>query len=141
MRFTSRDPAREKYPEPLTLHKYLYCGNDGNNRIEWNVNWRRITNTAWVKEKHFHPSYETISHTYYVSKSKLLVHNGCGRKIGKRRPKSELNKIQGAIDQLDGISKAQRNGPGIEDITKSEQRVKNMLKWLEGTGNSDMWYD
>ncbi len=59
MRFTGRDPIRGQFEFPFTLHKYLYCGNDGNNRIEWNVNWRRITNTAWVKEKHFHPSYET----------------------------------------------------------------------------------
>lgn len=27
-RFTSRDPVQGKFEEPLTLHKYLYCGNN-----------------------------------------------------------------------------------------------------------------
>jgi RHS repeat-associated protein len=27
-RFTTRDPISGKFQEPLTLHKYLYCGND-----------------------------------------------------------------------------------------------------------------
>ena len=82
------------------------------------------------------------SHTYYISKSKLLVHNDCkAKKVGKRRSKSELNKIQGAIEQLYGITKAQRNGPGIEDITKSQQRVKNMLKWITSSNDLDLWYD
>jgi len=34
MRFTSRDPVRGKFKEPITLHKYLYCGNDPINRID-----------------------------------------------------------------------------------------------------------
>jgi len=33
-RFTSRDPLPGKFEEPLTLHKYLYCGNDPLNRID-----------------------------------------------------------------------------------------------------------
>lgn len=33
-RFVSRDPVKGKYTEPLTLHKYLYCGNDSINRID-----------------------------------------------------------------------------------------------------------
>jgi RHS repeat-associated protein len=34
MRFTSRDPVRGKYQEPLTLHKYLYSMNDPMDRID-----------------------------------------------------------------------------------------------------------
>lgn len=33
-RFTSRDPVKGKFEEPLTLHKYLYCQNDPINRID-----------------------------------------------------------------------------------------------------------
>ena len=33
-RFTSRDPVQGKLQRPLTLHKYLYCGNDPINRID-----------------------------------------------------------------------------------------------------------
>jgi RHS repeat-associated protein len=33
-RFTSRDPIAGSYQEPLTLHKYLYCGNDAINRTD-----------------------------------------------------------------------------------------------------------
>ena len=33
-RFTSRDPVRGKYQEPLTLHRYLYCLNDPVNRYD-----------------------------------------------------------------------------------------------------------
>ena len=33
-RFTSRDPVRGKFREPLTLHRYLYCSNDPINRID-----------------------------------------------------------------------------------------------------------
>ncbi len=34
MRFTTRDPEKGEYEEPLTLHRYLYCGNDSINRID-----------------------------------------------------------------------------------------------------------
>ena len=34
MRFTSRDPVDGKFGEPLTLHKYLYCRNDGVNLVD-----------------------------------------------------------------------------------------------------------
>jgi hypothetical protein len=34
MRFTGRDPVEGSYEEPLTLHKYLYCGNDSINRTD-----------------------------------------------------------------------------------------------------------
>jgi len=33
-RFTSRDPIKGKYKEPLTLHQYLYCLNDPMNMID-----------------------------------------------------------------------------------------------------------
>jgi RHS repeat-associated protein len=33
-RFTSRDPVSGKFEEPLTLHAYLYCGNDPLNRVD-----------------------------------------------------------------------------------------------------------
>lgn len=33
-RFTSRDPVRGRFTEPLTLHKYLYCNNDSINRVD-----------------------------------------------------------------------------------------------------------
>jgi RHS repeat-associated protein len=35
-RFTARDPAFGRFKEPLTLHVYLYCGNDPVNRIDTN---------------------------------------------------------------------------------------------------------
>jgi len=33
-RFTSRDPVRGQYREPMTLHRYLYCLNDPINRMD-----------------------------------------------------------------------------------------------------------
>lgn len=33
-RFTARDPVFGKLGQPVTLHKYLYCGNDSVNRID-----------------------------------------------------------------------------------------------------------
>jgi RHS repeat-associated protein len=33
-RFTSRDPVRGKFSEPMALHKYLYCLNDPINKID-----------------------------------------------------------------------------------------------------------
>jgi len=43
-RFTSRDPIFGRFEEPLTLHKYLYCGNEPINRIDpWGL---------WDKETH-----------------------------------------------------------------------------------------
>ena len=36
MRFTTRDPVKGKYNNPLTLHKYLYCLNNSLNRIDPN---------------------------------------------------------------------------------------------------------
>ncbi len=35
-RFTSRDPVMGKFEKPLTLHKYLYCGNNPINFIDIN---------------------------------------------------------------------------------------------------------
>jgi hypothetical protein len=34
MRFTGRDPVKGDGQEPITLHKYLYCGNEPINRID-----------------------------------------------------------------------------------------------------------
>jgi RHS repeat-associated protein len=34
MRFTARDPVLGQFEEPITLHKYLYCGNEPVNRID-----------------------------------------------------------------------------------------------------------
>ncbi len=34
MRLTSNDPVRGKFQQPLTLHRYLYCGSDPVNRID-----------------------------------------------------------------------------------------------------------
>jgi hypothetical protein len=34
MRFTSRDPVRGKFTEPMSLHKYLYCWNEPINRVD-----------------------------------------------------------------------------------------------------------
>jgi RHS repeat-associated protein len=33
-RFTSRDPVFGQFEEPITLHKYLYCGNDPLNQLD-----------------------------------------------------------------------------------------------------------
>ena len=33
-RFSSRDPVPGSYEQPMTLHKYLYCGNDAINRTD-----------------------------------------------------------------------------------------------------------
>ena len=33
-RFTTEDPAEGKFENPLTLHKYLYCGNDPINKFD-----------------------------------------------------------------------------------------------------------
>ncbi len=46
-RFTSRDPVLGKFEEPLTLHRYLYCGNDplnwidpfGKDYVDLNFSW------------------------------------------------------------------------------------------------------
>jgi RHS repeat-associated protein len=38
-RFTGRDPILGKFEEPLTLHKYLYCGNDPVNKWDPSGQW------------------------------------------------------------------------------------------------------
>ncbi len=38
-RFTTRDPAFGQFEEPLTLHAYLYCGNDSINKMDLNGLW------------------------------------------------------------------------------------------------------
>jgi RHS repeat-associated protein len=38
-RFTARDPVFGQYKEPLTLHRYLYCGNDPVNKIDLSGLW------------------------------------------------------------------------------------------------------
>ncbi|MBN2138452.1 MAG: RHS repeat-associated core domain-containing protein [Sedimentisphaerales bacterium] len=38
-RFTARDPVFGEFQQPLTLHKYLYCGNDPLNRIDLDGLW------------------------------------------------------------------------------------------------------
>jgi len=48
MRFTARDPVFGQLQQPLTLHKYLYCGNDPMNRID-------ITGRWWVNNWFGHP--------------------------------------------------------------------------------------
>ncbi len=51
-RFTSRDPVFGKFEEPLTLHKYLYCGNDPINRIDpfglWTVHIQGVLMGSFI---------------------------------------------------------------------------------------------
>jgi len=42
MRFTTRDPVRGRWQEPLTLHRYLYCGNEPVNRTDKDGRWAII---------------------------------------------------------------------------------------------------
>jgi len=37
--FTTRDPVFGRFQEPMTLHKYLYCGNDPINFVDINGKW------------------------------------------------------------------------------------------------------
>jgi RHS repeat-associated protein len=39
MRFTARDSVAGKFEHPLTLHKYLYCGNESTNKVDLNGRW------------------------------------------------------------------------------------------------------
>jgi RHS repeat-associated protein len=54
MRFISRDPVDGKFEEPLTLHKYLYCGNDPINRIDpwglWNYSYNTWETLRIIKD-------------------------------------------------------------------------------------------
>lgn len=45
MRFSSRDQVRGENTEPLTLHKYLYCGNEPINRLDLTGNTYAIAET------------------------------------------------------------------------------------------------
>jgi RHS repeat-associated protein len=45
MRFTGRDPVRGENNEPLTLHKYLYCGNEPMGRIDPTGNTYSVAET------------------------------------------------------------------------------------------------
>ena len=49
-RFTSRDPVSGQFTEPLTLHKYLYCGNDPVNRIDPTGLWLPPTHHSMLHE-------------------------------------------------------------------------------------------
>jgi RHS repeat-associated protein len=53
MRFTTRDPARGKGLEPLTLHRYLYCSNNAVNLVDWTgefsfneIQWVTVLSTS-----------------------------------------------------------------------------------------------
>jgi hypothetical protein len=39
MRFTAYDPVTGKFEEPMTLHKYLYCGNEPVNKTDLSGKW------------------------------------------------------------------------------------------------------
>jgi len=56
MRFTSRDPVRGKFKNPLTLHVYLYCLNDPINRTdpEGKVAWNIVGGVVTGYALHFH---------------------------------------------------------------------------------------
>jgi RHS repeat-associated protein len=46
-RFTSRDPVSGKFEEPLTLHKYLYCGNNPINFVDPQGLWEMETHRSF----------------------------------------------------------------------------------------------
>jgi len=41
-RFTSRDPVFGKAEQPLTMHKYLYCGNGPIDRVDFDGRWAMV---------------------------------------------------------------------------------------------------
>jgi RHS repeat-associated protein len=53
MRFTSIDPAFGKFEEPLTLHRYLYCGNDPLNRLDLTGEWSFTVGASVAAEVSF----------------------------------------------------------------------------------------
>ena len=55
-RFTSRDPVKGKFEEPLTLHKYLYCTNNPINLIDpdGRIAWRLVSPIATWYALYFH---------------------------------------------------------------------------------------
>ena len=62
-RFTARDPIFGQFEEPLTLHAYLYCGNDPLNYVDPSGLWMKphdfddtqkiINQTTWLVGTHF----------------------------------------------------------------------------------------
>jgi RHS repeat-associated protein len=58
-RFMSRDPVMGKFEEPMTLHKYLYCGNDPVTFIdpdgrEIRLGWAKPIGFDWESQEDYH---------------------------------------------------------------------------------------
>lgn len=51
MRFTSRDPVRGKFREPMTLHVYLYCLNDPINHTDPTGELIGLPGTSYIRAK------------------------------------------------------------------------------------------
>jgi RHS repeat-associated protein len=56
-RFTSLDPIRGRFVEPLTLHKYLYCNNDPINNTDPSGEFLDFFIDAYLREKDTVASY------------------------------------------------------------------------------------
>ncbi|MBN2454921.1 MAG: RHS repeat-associated core domain-containing protein, partial [Sedimentisphaerales bacterium] len=52
-RFISRDPILGDFKEPITLHKYLYCGNDPLNRLDLTGDWSLTVGASVAAEVSF----------------------------------------------------------------------------------------
>lgn len=52
-RFTTRDPVFGQFEEPLTLHRYLYCGNEPVNRIDLTGLWSTLIHNQIINEAFF----------------------------------------------------------------------------------------
>jgi len=73
-RFTSRDPVRGSFREPMTLHAYLYCADDPINRID-----------------------PTGEFTFSELKTSMGIQGGLSSWLGQRLLKGVLGGIQDAL--------------------------------------------
>jgi len=69
-RFTTRDPVSGQFEEPMTLHKYLYCGNDPTNYIDPSGLWGTTIHNQIIDEAY--SGMDQMSRNFIYSGSKFI---------------------------------------------------------------------
>ncbi len=74
-RFTSRDLVMGKFEEPMTLHKYLYCGNNPINFIDPDGKWAASIGLSWSANFTW-GGFKPIKNAWGAAKSRLTLTGG-----------------------------------------------------------------
>ena len=134
-RFTARDPAFGIPEQPLTLHKYLYCGNDPVNRMDLTGEWAVTAGTSFHVSGGNGGAQLTLQYFYGMSDD-LTFFTGYMLTVGGSLELTKSTGMSGSVHYTAGYSP---NAQSPEDLGGFFIEGGGSAGWGFSAGGSYAW--